>query len=214
MQLEKFEQMYEVRSYECDKNRQLKIAALFNIFQDLAVHHADKLGVGYEFLSKTNSAWVGVYYHLKIEQLPKVCENIKIVTWPSEKTPLLAVRDFMVEDEHKKLLITATSQWALIDMERRRPLILQKIMPQYEVIDDKALVSDFAKLPEPERHDVEETFLARFDDVDLNGHVNNAVYPLWATESVGKDFRNTHSPKEILIAFKKETLFGEKVKVL
>ena len=54
-------------------------------------------------------------------------------------------------------------------------------------------------------------FCVRFDDIDLNNHVNNAVYPLWATEAVDNNFRTTHNPEYLEISFKKEGLLGEKI---
>ena len=56
-------------------------------------------------------------------------------------------------------------------------------------------------------------FFIRFDDINLNNHVNNAVYPLWASEAVGIDFRAAHTPAEIEVAFKKEGLYGEDIRV-
>ena len=54
----------------------------------------------------------------------------------------------------------------------------------------------------------------RFDDIDTNNHVNNAVYPLWASESLPYAFRNTHEISELEISFKKEALAGDTVTVL
>jgi acyl-ACP thioesterase len=54
----------------------------------------------------------------------------------------------------------------------------------------------------------------RFDDIDVNEHVNNSVYPLWASESVDCEFRKTHTPAEIELCFKKEAIYGEKIAVL
>ena len=44
----------------------------------------------------------------------------------------------------------------------------------------------------------------RFDDIDVNQHINNAVYAVWATESVGFQYRSEHKLKKIDINFKKE----------
>ena len=52
------------------------------------------------------------------------------------------------------------------------------------------------------------------DDIDINNHVNNAVYPLWATESVGTNWREKHTPKRIELWFKKEALYGQTIRVL
>ena len=44
----------------------------------------------------------------------------------------------------------------------------------------------------------------RFDDVDVNQHINNAVYAVWATESVGFNYRNEHKLRGIDIYFEHE----------
>jgi len=54
----------------------------------------------------------------------------------------------------------------------------------------------------------------RFDDIDTNMHVNNALYPLWATEALCHTFRNEHLPSEIEISFKKEGLLDEDIRVI
>ena len=81
------------------------------------------------------------------------------------------------------------------------------------VLPERALKTDFAKIPEVERIDEETKFRVRFDDIDMNKHVNNAVYALWACEAVDPNFRLEHNPKHIEISFKKEGLMGEKIKV-
>jgi medium-chain acyl-[acyl-carrier-protein] hydrolase len=71
----------------------------------------------------------------------------------------------------------------------------------------------FPKLPAVEREDYSEQFLVRYDDIDRNNHVNNAIYPLWASESLKPDYRIAHLPARLDINFKKEGLFGEKISV-
>ena len=44
----------------------------------------------------------------------------------------------------------------------------------------------------------------RFDDIDVNQHINNAVYTVWATESVGFEYRNQHKLRGIDIYFEHE----------
>lgn len=49
VKIEKFIREYPIRSYECDKNGQLRLITLLNIFQDAADSHANKMGLGYDF---------------------------------------------------------------------------------------------------------------------------------------------------------------------
>ncbi len=207
--IEKFIRDYPIRSYECDKNGHLRLITLLNIFQDAADCHANEMGLGYDFCRSKGLAWVGANYHIRINRLPRWHETVKIITWPCEERRLGAVRDFRVEDEQGNIIITAASQWILIDFEKKRPVSLREHLPEYRIIPERALETDFAKIPEPLQVSKLSTFKVRYDDIDINKHVNNAVYPLWATEAVDEDFRLSHIPQELEITFKKEGHFGE-----
>ncbi len=214
MEIGKFVREYLIRSYECDCNGTLRIVALMNIFQDVADSHASQLGIGMEHCLKHGLAWVGSNYHIKIDRMPAWHEKITVTSWPAAEKKIGAVRDFEVRDEKQNIIISASSQWVLIDFARKRPVALRENMPDYQVINERALNTDFPKIGIPERPDVVRHFEVRYDDIDVNRHVNNAVYPLWATESTENDFRLTHQPQEIEIAFKKETLYGEIIEVV
>lgn len=212
--MEKYTKSYNLRTYECDKNGYLRFVTLFNILQDMADSHATDLGLGMEYCLSKGFAWVGANYHIKIERMPKLHENIKIITWPSEERKIGAIRDFAVYDDSDNLIITATSQWILIDFARKRPILLKDNLPEYTVINEHSMVSDFEKIPVPTRADVEKNFSIRFDDIDINMHVNNSLYPLWASETLDYSFRDEYVPSEIEISFKKEGHLGEDVNIV
>lgn len=200
---------YHIKSYECDRNGTLRLLTLMNIFQDAADSHASALGVGIEHCKAHGLAWVGSNYQIKIERMPAWHEKITVESWPAVEKKLGAVRDFIIRDESGTPIIRASSQWVLIDFAKKRPVCLRDNLPEYQVIAERGLETDFTRLPEPAREDCKETFKVRYDDIDVNHHVNNAVYPLWATEAVPQEFRLNHTPEELEIAFKKEGLFGE-----
>lgn len=211
--IKKYVNEYDIRTYECDRNNNLRILTLLNIFQDMADNHAKTMGLGIDYVLSKGLAWVGSNYVLDIERLPKVHEKIKIETWPAEEKRVGAIRDFEVFGEDGKSIIQASSQWILVDFRKKRPAGLRENLPEYITLPERALKTDFAKIPEVERIDEETKFRVRFDDIDMNKHVNNAVYALWACEAVDPLFRLEHDPKHIEIAFKKEGLMGEKIKV-
>lgn len=212
--MEKFEKNFQVRSYECDKNGFLRVVTLMNILQDAADSSATSLGFGFDFCINSGLAWVGTNYHIKINRMPKVHEIIKIQTWPSGENKFMALRDFLVTDEKGSEIMRATSQWVLVDVNRKRPVSLNQHLPEYMYIDERVLGTEFAKIEVPASTTFSKEFEARFDDIDLNRHVNNAIYPLWAIESLPADFHEKYLPSEIEISFKKECLCGEKIEVL
>ena len=214
MELKKYVKEYNIRSYECDRNNNLRILTLMNIFQDMADTNATQLGLGLDYCLSKGLAWVGSNYALDITRLPRMHEVIKIETWPAVEKLLGAIRDFEVFGEDGESIIRASSQWVLINFAKKRPVALRENLPQYTVLPERALDTDFPKIGEIGRIDEQFKFRVRFDDIDMNRHVNNAVYVLWATEAVESEFRLSHNPKKIDVAFKKEGYMGEKIMVL
>jgi acyl-ACP thioesterase len=213
MKVDKLTLGYHVKSYECDHNGTLRLLTLMNIFQDAADSHASNLGVGIEHCLENGLAWFGSKYHIKIGRMPKWHEKIEVITWPSNKSKMVATRDFLIKDEEGNTIITASSQWVLINFERKHPVSLEDNLPPYNVILERSLESGFAKIPDLKKVDYTAEFKVRYDDIDVNNHVNNAVYPLWATESVDSDFRFNNIPAEIEITFKKEGFYSEVIEV-
>ena len=210
----KTSQTYTIRSYECDRNNNLRILTLLNIFQDMADNDAASRGFGLDFCIQNGMTWVGSNYIIEIARLPKIHETIRIETWPSASNKLTAYRDFEIFGEDGISIVRATSQWHLLSLERRRPISVIDHMPAHKVVPERAIETDFPKIEEISGETEEFHFRVRFDDIDLNKHINNAVYALWASESVPADFRLAHNPKKISINFRKEGFMGEKIVVL
>ena len=211
--IEKYSKNYEIRSYEVDKDKKLRLLTLFNILQDISDTHAEKIGVGYSFCLKEGLAWVGAGYHAKINRLPTWRDQVTITTWPSGNTAATAYRDSMLSDEAGNPLVLVSSQWALIDVARLRPVALAKHIDMSLWRDDRAIDTTFPAILPPERTDFEKTFYVRYDDIDINNHVNNAVYPVWASEAVPFEFRKQHDLAEIRVAFKRSAVLGDIISI-
>lgn len=214
MIVEKYSKNYTIRSYECDCNNNLRILTLMNILQDIADENASLLGFGLDFCINNGLTWVGTNYILEIDRLPKIHENIKIVTWPSARNKFSAYRDFEVFGEDNQSIIRATSEWALISLARRRPISVVDNLPIKEIVASRSIDTDFPKIPEVQEFENQYKFRVRFDDIDINKHINNAVYILWASEAVDSAFRLSNNPAKISVNFKKEGFIGEKVMVI
>ena len=211
--IEKYSKNYEIRSYEVDKDKRLRLLTLFNVLQDISDTHAEKIGVGYSFCVKEGLAWVGAGYHVKINRLPTWRDEVTITTWPSGNTAATAYRDSMISDEKGNPLVLVSSQWALIDVARLRPVALAKHIDMSLWRNDRAIDTNFPTLPLPERKDFDKTFYVRYDDIDVNNHVNNAVYPVWASEAVPFEFRKQHELAEIKVAFKRSAVLGDVINI-
>lgn len=216
MENETFKRAYTVRSYETNKEGQLRLLTLFNLFQDVADTHAALLGVGYDACLEKKVGWVGGSYSVVINRLPVWEENIKVRTWPSGKTLLTGIRDFAITNDKNEDLITASSQWVMIDLEKGRPVAIKKYFPEFEEIFKDIgtqVLNPLKSIKDFEVSDFEKQFFVRYDDIDINNHVNNAVYPVWASESVPYDFRKSHDIEKLDVCFKKPAHYGDVILV-
>ncbi|MFA7187918.1 MAG: acyl-ACP thioesterase domain-containing protein [Alphaproteobacteria bacterium] len=197
-----------VKTYQCDKHGFIRPVILMNYLQDVADTHAEILGAGRVFCIEKGTAWVVTHYLVDIVELPRESDELVITTWPAAHGPLKAVRDFEVHGLDGRLMVRATSQWILINTAVRRPIRLNDYLPaDWTDGAPRALDLPFDKFPDFAPTEKDTQFLIRYDDVDVNQHVNNAIYAKWATESVGFDFRDTHRLRKIFLNFKKEIPF-------
>jgi acyl-ACP thioesterase len=151
---------------------------------------------------------------IEIDEMPTEGQELEFSTWPSGRDALRAFRDFRIRDAATGAeLVRATSQWVMIDLAARKPMRLDAIMAGWDTIKERALDREFDKFPDFVA-DTNMIVFPRYDDVDVNQHINNAVYAIWATEALGFDFRDAHKLRGLAINFKKEIKAGTKDIVL
>lgn len=203
MKAEKFRNKKFFKTYQMDRHGVLRPIMLMNELQAIADIHAELLGVGRTECLNKNIAWVVTHYLIEIDEMPTDCEEVEFTTWPSGCNGLRATRDFQVLGSDGRVMINATSQWIIIDMETRRPLRFDSCWGNSGLLKERALTREFEKFPDFVA-DTSMTVVPRYDDVDVNQHINNAVYAVWATEALGFEFRDEHALRTLDINFKKE----------
>ena len=209
LKTEKFVQKKKLETSKTGKNGLLRPVALMSELQAIADIHATLLGAGRAFCHENNITWVVTHYAVDIIEMPNDKEELLISTWPVNHETLRAVRDFEIKSLAGRSMVRATSQWIMIDLAARRPVKINEYLPNWTCIPERALDAPFDKISEPECANAVE-FDIRYDDIDVNQHVNNAVYATWATESLGYDFLNSHNLGAIRLNFKKEIPAGAK----
>lgn len=211
--MQKYTKTYQIKSYECDETFHLRLMSLFNFFQDIADMHAEEMGVGYTFCERRKIGWVGANYHVRIYRMPIWREQVVLSTWPSATTVVSGIRDFQMTDESGTVLVKASSQWVLVDIEKMRPVPVKKHLPDYEVIDERAVETAFPKWASVNQADLTCQISVLHDHIDFNKHVNNANYPVWAMDSLPESFLQTHRLSQLEVAFKKPALLGDVITV-
>ncbi len=201
--MSEFVKEYEIASYECDENIDFRLRSLFNIFQDVADNHADLMGVGYHYCIQNKLGWVGGAYDVEFFSLPKWNDKVQLKTWPSQTNAATAYREFeLINLKTGQVMVRASSQWVLLDLERMRPVSVGKHLEKCTLNEKRAVDTRFEKLSAIERIDFQAEEIIRADDIDLNHHVNNAVYPTWILDALPLDFIKSKSVQRLRIQYR------------
>jgi medium-chain acyl-[acyl-carrier-protein] hydrolase len=202
---------FSIHSYELDFEGLTRPVSLLNFLQDAAGEHAAHLGWSVLDLLKRNMTWVLSRYHVRVERYPAWGERIVVLTWPSGRHGYFALRDFEVSDADGRTVVAATTSWMILDLGRKQPLKVDDILPNNFVVEKRALADDFAPLPVLERPDRELSFRVDLGHLDLNRHVNNAVYVQWALETVPWEISRCQRPVDVEVAYRAEAFFEEPI---
>ena len=126
---------YTVHTYETDARGLARPVALLNFLQDSAGDHAGRLGLSVVDLFKRNMTWVLSRYHVLIHRYPALGARLEVMTWPSGKHGYFAIRDFEVSDGSGGPILSATSSWMVIGLEKKQAVKVGDALDNMHVID-------------------------------------------------------------------------------
>lgn len=202
---------FQVHTYEVDFRLKAPLLSLLNYLQDAAGDHATLLGFSILDLMKRDLTWMLSRYHIKVFRYPALNDRIAVSTWPSGKEGLFALRDFEMADQDGEIVAAATSSWLLWNVKVKQPARLEENLADRFALDKRAIQDDFLPLPPCSAPDRELSFRVGMQDIDINNHVNHAVYIQWALETVPEDILRAARPTDIEVAYKGEAFYGDEV---
>jgi medium-chain acyl-[acyl-carrier-protein] hydrolase len=207
-----WEEKIFVKSYDVDRSGRLKLASLFNYFQETAGNHASHLGVGYHPLRTLGYVWVLSRAKVRVERLPAWGENVTLSTWPKTLDGLLFVRDFRMTGERNEILLAGSTGWLLLDIVNFKPHtaeVLPLVLPREE--HNHGLEEPLRKLrPFDGLHTAYERHVMP-GDIDVNNHVNNARYVEWIMDCFSPNDVISRFPRTIQVNYVGETILGDVV---
>ena len=206
-----FKQKFVVTSNDIDGNLEIKLSSLTRYMQQVATDHANKIKFGHIELSKRGLMWVIIRMQMKIERLPRLDEEFTISTHPGKDNGFLFFRHFKIYDKNNKLIATSSSSWVVLNYETRKIVLkpFDKKIPEEtskeDLLDPEKVVGEASLLAD--------TRIARYSEVDMNGHINNTRYVDYIQDAKGTAFFKENRISSILINFDKEIKEGDVVKV-
>lgn len=202
---------FPVCYHDLDCHGSVQPVALLNYLQDTAGMHAMQLGVSVSDLRVHGLTWVLSRIHLIVEHYPRAKESVLVHTWPATRQGLFSCREFELFDGEGRITGRASTSWAVLNVASRRPVKLEGNLPHYPLLPRRAIDDDFPPLPQfPDPRPSGLPFRVLRSDLDINHHVNNAVYVGWALEAV-PDGVAAGSLVELEISFRAEVRYGETI---
>lgn len=218
--VEKFSADYIIPCYDTDLCKRLKPAAFLNMAQEAANHHAEYLGVGYDTLIAAQQAWVMSRMKVEFVRLPQWREKVTLKSWHKGAAGFMFLRDFIMTDGEGETLVRATTSWLVVDMTTRR-LARRGSFSEFASDESKCIAENVieepaAKVVVPEDATLLRTtsHTASYSDLDMNRHVNNVMYTVWAMDAVGLEVTEEHPLREMEINFNQEVRANYVVELL
>lgn len=202
-----FEQTVTVQNGDVNKNGVMKLSALLHAVQEISGGHSDRLGHTWDALAGMGLFWAVLRHRAVIHRLPKVGEVMHLQTWPMPATRSAYPRAVRAMDSQGNILFETVSLWVLMSTQTRTMVLPGKsgvVVPGIL----RGIEADSPSSLSPGNHENAALWCVGADDLDINGHVNNAKY-LDYVENLMEN--KALSPGELTVCYLAETLLGQEI---
>ncbi len=209
---DKFTTDFEVTFFETDIKERLEFGYLLAFLQDTAIRHSAAIGYGIEKLLERKRGWIILNWHICIDKMPCIGDKLSIATWCGKCGRHQAERSFTAQNDKGEMLAYAVTNWAFIDLEKRKPAV---IPPEMEEV----FKSDIPNVIEKEKYRIRKPEEADFyygrsiavsrSDLDTNEHVNNTRYLVWAMDAVSDEIYDNYDLFDVKVTYRKESKKGD-----
>ncbi len=200
-----------IESYDVQPNDNVRLSALFCLFQKAAGDDLDSLGMTYDTLREHGIVFVLTKMTVQFFDTIHGYDIVKITTRPRTCKGVSFIRDYDLEVGGKRVAY-ATSSWVLLDINNRRllrPNALDGIctipvdMSEIYEIEDRRIKFHAEEM---QKTDVRKVY---YSQIDRNGHMNNTFYPDIVYDYFPDEYKNSDIGKTISIYYTTEAMRDE-----
>lgn len=213
-----FRQNFSIRSYEIGADKTASIETMMNHLQETALNHvksAGLLGNGFGStpeMCKKNLIWVVSRMQVLVDRYPTWGDVVQVDTWVAASGKNGMRRDWLIRDSSTgDILMRASSLWVMMNKETRRlakmPDEVRAEIGSHFVDTPPIIDEDNRKLPKlnDETADyIRSGLTPRWNDLDVNQHVNNVKYIGWILESAPLPILESHELAAMTLEYRRE----------
>lgn len=200
--------------FHVDFKGKLTFGVLGNHFLNCAGFHAADRGFGISELNEENYTWVLSRLAIEMIDMPNQNEAFTVQTWVENVYRLFTDRNFAVLNQDGEPIGYARSVWAMINMNTRKPVDLLSIhggnIAGY--VDDKECPIEKHSRIKVTSQEMADMSVARYCDIDINGHVNSIRYIEHILNLFPLEFYEVMRVRRFEIAYIAEARYGDELK--
>lgn len=206
---------YHITAAGCDAARRLPPSTLVADIIDLAVAHADRLGVGYAAMAPHGIMWVMGRLSIAMDRWPAMGDDYRLTTWVEGINRLFSERDFEIAVDGAPAGYARTI-WSAIDMTTRRAAQLTPVTAGLGAVATPGRPCHVAKagrLPLPSGDVSTRRYTFALSDLDFNRHVTTTRYVDLMVDSIPLDLYDRSALRRIDLAFHREARYADTVAI-
>ncbi len=201
---------YKIEPRDIDVTRRVRVSTMGELILQAANDDADNLGFGVRDLNLSNASWVLSRLAIEMRRLPQRHEQIDIYTWVSDYGRLVTTRNMTVSDASGAEIGAVVTQWAMIDLETRRPRDLSALSSKgTSLVDREPPIERPAKVGSCSGE--ERPYEVVYSDIDFNGHVGSMKYVEWMIDTLPVETLSSAENFRLDINYLHEAKLGEKL---
>mgnify|MGYP000876398673 CR=1 FL=1 len=198
-----FEQSLFLRAADTDCNGEWRASGVFLAMQEAGGAHCEQWNLGMAALREQNLAWVISRARMNLTRVPRIGETVTVRTWPKPPQHCFFPRYFQFFVDGKPVGSAATL-YVQLDLSTRR-MVKPWLNGNAELTCDlEPPLPPPGSIPVINTPGVSSQRIARYSDLDVNGHVNNTRYLDWFCDAFDADFHREWRLADVLVHYNRE----------
>lgn len=159
-----------------NRHAQLGLSDAIDIFMDLAMEHAELLGLGITEFNPKHLFWVAAKTKIHFNRYVNMAEQVTFSTWPQAPGKIKGNRQYQIS-KGDEILVSGKTEWVVISTDDHNIQKLDNIYPEeLHFCEDPGDAEDFVRLKDFKDGDAFGEYKVRCVDIDYGLHMNNVAY--------------------------------------
>lgn len=177
-----------------------------------ADYHSSARGFGMKYLMTIKRSWVLNDFTIEMDEMPQMYTKFNVETWVESAMRFFTSRNFRVVGEDGKVYGYGRSICTMIDTETRQPTDIFAIdngaINNWIVDDKECPIDKGGRVKMDDSAQLVGTVETKYNDVDINGHINSVKYIEHVLDLWDLDWYREHQIKRFEIAYVAESTSG------